>query len=523
MRISGYLLFAFLLPGMLCGQIQNVRVDAPGSNAPEEVTIAVNPANPENLAAGSNLNYYFYSKDGGNSWSQGTLRSTWGVWGDPCVAFDSKGNLFYAHLSQGIGGYWLDRIIVQKSTDGGVTWDSGAGVGYNPPLRQQDKEWIGVDLTHSPYHDDLYMAWTQFDAYGSTNPLDSTRILLSRSTDAGASWSAPLRVSDRAGDCLDSDSTVEGAVPAVGPDGEVYVSWSGPLGIMFDKSLDGGVTFGRDIFVTSQPGGWDFDVPGIYRANGMPITACDVSNSSHRGTIYVCWSDQRNGVDNTDVFLVHSTDGGTAWSSPARVNDDTVAAQQFFTWMTIDQSTGYLYFVFYDRRGTTGDATDVYCARSTDGGQTFANFKVSESSFTPTKGVFFGDYINIAAANGRVYPIWMRLDANVLSVWTAPITEPTGIAEQTSEPEQKSFALLQNYPNPFNPNTVVRSQLSVAGHVKLAVYDMLGREVAVLVDGQRAAGSYQDTFDGTALANGTYFYRLTAGSFVQTQKALLVK
>jgi hypothetical protein len=71
-------------------------------------------------------------------------------------------------------------------------------------------------------------------------------------------------------------SDVEGAVPAVGPEGQVYVAWGGPLGIMLDKSLDGGVTFGRDLFVTDQPGGWAFGVPGLRRANGMPVTAVSV-------------------------------------------------------------------------------------------------------------------------------------------------------------------------------------------------------------------------------------------------------
>ena len=68
---------------------------------------------------------------------------------------------------------------------------------------------------------------------------------------------------------------------------------------MFDKSTDGGDTFGKDIFVTTQPGGWNFDVPGIYRCNGFPVTACDISNSLYRGTIYIMWSDQRNGIDDT--------------------------------------------------------------------------------------------------------------------------------------------------------------------------------------------------------------------------------
>ncbi len=86
-----------------------------------------------------------------------------------------------------------------------------------------------------------------------------------------------------------------------------------------------------------------------------------------------------------------------------------------------------------------------------------------------------------------------------------------------------TFALSQNYPNPFNPKTVVRSQLPVVSDVKLAIYDLLGREVAVLVDERRAAGSYQDTFDGSALASGVYVYRLRAGSFVESRTMCLVK
>ena len=85
------------------------------------------------------------------------------------------------------------------------------------------------------------------------------------------------------------------------------------------------------------------------------------------------------------------------------------------------------------------------------------------------------------------------------------------------------YGLEQNYPNPFNPRTVVSSQLPVASHVKLVVYDVLGREVGLLVNEGRAAGSYQDSFDGSGLASGVYFYRLTAGSFVQSRKMVLVR
>ena len=413
-------LILLILSSTLLAQFPNIRVSQPSSTDPNETSIAINPLDTLNLVAGANIRYYYYSTNGGYNWTQGNLTSPLGVWGDPCVVFDLNGHCYFGHLSNpSSGGYWIDRIVVQKSTNKDVTWSSGVGIGYNPPSRNQDKEWLTVDWTNSPYRNNIYVAWTEFDSYGSSNPQDSTRILFSRSTDGGLTWSAPVRVSDKGGDCIDSDNTVEGAVPAVGPNGEVYLAWAGPLGLVFDKSTDGGVTWGVDKVITSIPGGWDFDVPGIYRCNGLPVTACDISNSPYRGTIYVNWSDQRNGTNNTDIFLVKSTDGGNTWSQPKRVNQDNTQTHQFFTWMTVDPATGYLYFVYYDRRNYTDNRTDVYLARSTDGGETFTEFKVSQSPFTPNSSIFFGDYTGIAALIGKVYPIWTRMDNNQRSVWIA--------------------------------------------------------------------------------------------------------
>ncbi len=399
---------------------RNILVSHPGNIRPQEVTICINPKDPLNVVAGSNLDYYFYSTDGGYTWTEGRLNSTLGVWGDPVTVFDAEGNLYYGHLSDPADGDFIDRIVVQKSTDGGQTWNDGAGIGLNPP-KDQDKEWLAADHTDSPYRNSLYTAWTEFDRYGSPNPEDRTRILFSYSRDFSESWSDPFVVSDVTGNCLDSDETVEGAVPAVGPEGQVYLSWAGPLGIVFDKSLDGGVTFGDDIFVDSMPGGWNLYIPGIYRCNGMPVTACDISNSPYRGNIYIMWSDQRNGIQDTDVFLVKSTDGGNTWGSVKRVNDDQPGKQQFFPWMTVDQTTGNIYVAFYDRRDSTDFSTEVYLAKSSDGGETFENFKISEYPFRSVSGIFFGDYINIAANNGRIHTIWARMDGIDLSIWTTVI------------------------------------------------------------------------------------------------------
>ena len=86
-----------------------------------------------------------------------------------------------------------------------------------------------------------------------------------------------------------------------------------------------------------------------------------------------------------------------------------------------------------------------------------------------------------------------------------------------------TYELRQNYPNPFNPATEIRYEVTGTGVVKLAVYDVLGRQVAVLVNEKKPAGSYVSRFDGTGLASGTYFYRLASENFVRTLPMLLLK
>ncbi len=83
--------------------------------------------------------------------------------------------------------------------------------------------------------------------------------------------------------------------------------------------------------------------------------------------------------------------------------------------------------------------------------------------------------------------------------------------------------LLQNYPNPFNPKTIINYQCSMDENVTLKVFDILGSEVATLVNKKHQPGSYKVEFDGTKLASGIYYYRLEAGNFIQVRKMILVK
>lgn len=275
-----------------------------------------------------------------------------------------------------------------------------------------------------------------------------------------------------------------------------------------------------------MPGGWDYSIPGIYRANGLPVTSCDISTGPNRGTIYINWTDERNNIgseQDVDVWLTKSTDGGNTWIPPRRVNNDAPGKQQFFTWMTIDQVTGYLWFVFYDRRDYPDKRTDVYMAVSKDGGETFENFKVSESPFIPNANVFFGDYTGIAAHNNIVRPIWTRLDTTALSTWTA-IMDPyfTGIAEKEKIP----FAIEQAYPNPFNESTVFSFRLGYPAKLSLNVFDIFGNRVSTFIDNIWVQpGKYIYKFEPAkyGLPSGVYYFSLSGNGLNKQSKIVYKK
>ena len=86
-----------------------------------------------------------------------------------------------------------------------------------------------------------------------------------------------------------------------------------------------------------------------------------------------------------------------------------------------------------------------------------------------------------------------------------------------------TFSLSQNFPNPFNPSTVIGYQLPANSLVTLKVYDVLGREVRTLVNEREGAGDHSITFNAADLPSGVYFYRLTAGSFVETKRLVVIK
>jgi hypothetical protein len=421
-----WLLLLVLLPFSVFAQSHRiVRLSEKDAVNPGEPSIAINPKNPDNIigvsfqygkpgqARVSNVRYVTH--DGGKTWTTTPASNERNLpQGDDSIAFSSEGVAYHCYMS--FDGIRVKRpprafsgIWVSASRDGGNGWTAPVPVidHVNSVTPFEDKPYIVTDnVFGSPYKNNVYLAWTRFDVYGSKDPLHRSHIFFSSSSDGGKSFAAPIEVSDTTGDCEDGDNTMEGAIAAAGVKGEVYLVWAGPKGLYFDKSVDGGATFGKDKTLVEMPGGWDIDIPGIQRANGMPVTKVDTSNSPHRGTIYVNWVDARNG--DHDVFLMASRDGGNTWSEPLRINDDKLknGKEQFFTWMAIDPVDGSVNIVFYDRRDLDGTKTGVTLARSIDGGKTFVNHKLEVEPFECNKGIFFGDYSGIDAYGGRVVPIF---------------------------------------------------------------------------------------------------------------------
>ncbi len=482
-----------------------------------EISVAINPTNPKNIVIGANLKGLWYTNDGGETWISSSISSKYGVWGDPALEFDAEGNLYYSHLSN--ADFWLDRIVVQKSTDGGITWVEDEGLGFNNQT-QHDKEWIVADMNEkSPHFGDLYVTWTEFDSYGSDLPEDSTRILFSRSSSSGEFWSDAIVISDSSGNCIDDDETVEGAVPCIGPSGEIYVSWAGPLGIMFDKSLDGGYSFGKDIFATNQISGWNYDIPNYKRCNGLPVTSCDLSHSEYRGRIYILYSDQVSN-DNTNVYIIKSDDKGETWSNPIDVTGVQEESHQFMAWMDIDDLTGYIYVAYYDNRNyPNNNMSDIYLATSKDGGASFQNIKLNEYSITPQKSTFMGDYLGIDVYNGHVWIAWTSspdgLRTNAIAANYSDLC--------STQDDSISKIKLKQYPNPTGSISNIEFTLEETSFVRLYIENLQGEIIDNPIEKKMEPGKHTYTYDTSQIGSGVYFYRLEYSGKTVRQKCCVIK
>lgn len=337
----------------------NVTVNSDTAGAPQnETAIAVDPNNPNRIVAAANdyvtrtwnctlngtpcsalgdgYSGTYFSNNGGQTWccssnldgsSQGTLipgvdRLSGGQYdagGDPALAFDSRGTVYYAGLG-------FDRtappntVAVNRGTfdsAGKLSWSQPTFINQTTsPSTLNDKEWIAADhYATSPFRDRVYVSFTRFIFNPHNGAFVQAPIFLAYSSDGGHTFSAPQNIG---GNVLYD----QGSRPVVGPDGTVYVFFEGSTRLaQLDstyvvKSTDGGKTFSKPVAISTLN---DITPPTdtVFRVNSFP--AADINPVN--GDLYAAWSTEEfdaNGHHAAAVFSV-SHDGGASWSAPALI------------------------------------------------------------------------------------------------------------------------------------------------------------------------------------------------------------
>jgi hypothetical protein len=399
-----------------------------------EIILEVNPVNPMIMFGSSNAVSFplyisegvYVTTNGGASWfGSDTLKASEPAYhgGDPAPTIDKNGNFIISHL-----GYQVSGMFGNYSTNNGLNWSNS----FTIQSGSVDKNLSGTDdVPSSPYYGRSYTVWT---TWGSGYP---SRI--SYTTNGGVNWSAPTNILSPMSGYIARGEDVE-VGPAIGgnPNGTVYAVWANNVGntaedwMAFAKSTDGGVTFTGNNQAVDMNGLLCFNnCFGAYgiRMNSFVRIAIDKSGGPRNGWIYVATSGRNiapAGSD-ADIILHRSSDGGTTWMTPVRVNQDPLnnGKNQFYNAVAIDGNGG-VNVIYYSNLNTSADSAECFVARSVDGGNTFTEIVASDHRFRPKPvpglaGGYAGDYIGIAAGAGKIFPFWMDDITGVYQAWTAPI------------------------------------------------------------------------------------------------------
>jgi hypothetical protein len=366
-----------------------------------------------------------YASSNGTTWTHTVLPLSWnnatlGIGFDPGVDFDKNGVFYFSYGVAPLSANYPNGIVMVKSTNG-TTWTKLTPVTFNKNRFFDDKYYLAIDRSTSPFGNRIYVSW---DRNSGNNQI----LYLAYSSNSGSTWSAPVKVNDG----TTGFERVIGAYPAVAQQtaggvaaGTVFDSWHdyAKNKIFVDKSTNGGVSWGTDVAAATTHAGFGQDIGCVGGRSQGPAHAIKVGPS---GTIYLVYADPVAGRG-FDILFTKSTNGGATWSTPVTVNDDAGAADQFHPTLSVESNGAggdKVTISFYDRREDSSNClAHVFATQSTDNGATFsANTKVTSapSNFNGNPNGP-GDYSSSHPFAGGVFPLFSDHRASDYEVYTGKI------------------------------------------------------------------------------------------------------
>ena len=361
-------------------------------NGANEVTVEINPVDPQRAVASANVpsgQETYYSTNGGESWTiSGVLPTTCC---DPSVGWSANGSVAYVTaLSSSLGvSFW-------RSFDSGQTWVDRVNVATG----SNDKEFLHVDIApSSPFRDNLYITWHR-----------SNVMQFARSTNQGTSWTTTSFPSAQRG--IGSDITSDTA-------GNIYYFYGAfnERQIVMLKSTNGGTSFQPSFVVSATKASFDWPIPSMETRRAWIYASADADRSRgpFAGSVYVAWTDttapdsNNAAANHTQIHVAFSRDGGQTWQqSIPHETDDVLTVDRFNQWLTVDPN-GVVHVAYYDTRNSPDrKEVDFYYTFSPDGGVTWnPPQRVSgETSANLTDGQEWGDYNGISVLNEKILTVW---------------------------------------------------------------------------------------------------------------------
>jgi photosystem II stability/assembly factor-like uncharacterized protein len=370
------------------------------------------------------------------------------------------------------------------------------------------------DTVWSPSDLSMCMSWVnsthgwKINSIGSS--IDSSQgVVVHQTTDGGNTWQKKLLST------TEGDFAVEIQFVDINNGWLLIFNFSTQTA-NFLRTTDGGTNWvpftgtGIFFFVDANTG-WSFYGSGVNGSeppfkilrttNGGTDWTEQFSDNVAGGYNAIFFSDVNNGwVVGDSGKVVETTNGGTNWNyvTNSGINSNYRSKTVFF----LDAENGWI--------SSKDGAGNGIIRHTTDGG---ASWSTQVTPLTNSQGgnAIFSVYF-IDDQNG-----WLTADYGRICHFAGTTSIGSDIENV------HTFSLAQNFPNPFNPSTVISYQLPVAGYVSLKVYNLLGTEVAVIVDGFKPAGNYEFEFNASSLMSGVYFYKLTSGNFTEVRKMILMK